>query len=706
MNFEGQQGPFYNHFQNLEFDDRKENDDPSDKTYIYRNLMAQISFAANSKFVSAHAIEMLLSDYSQHYINIVDSYKKNEGLNNFAEGALQICSYNKNESAQWESSLNTENILEMDCLQQLVKKSQKFTQRYTNKSTVQLLNMFDVTKTAGVNEKSTCNQVPASNQTPITDFSSKFSPPLPKVVSEGDPSKKNDYFGSNFHFNKTTAFGTIGGNKSSHASQNYISGQYDTNYISGHQYQDFTSVANDRVKESFIGNTLNRTFFSKKSLFTNSGSGCQENSSSRFDYDQAVDQKNRHQFWRSTGQDIEDDNEFEKYPAKSIDFRTAREQMVVNHQKKYERGGVGSGSTTTSVSRKCLGTRRGLNSKFVSPMNNRDQENYEGDGLTHSSSIKRPVVGKNEENECVDGRLKGIDPKIIELIMNEIMDHGPGVNWDDIAGLEFAKKNIKEIVVWPMLRPDIFTGLRGPPKGLLLFGPPGTGKTLIGKCIASQSKSTFFSISASSLTSKWVGEGEKTVRALFAVARCHQPTVIFIDEIDSLLSQRNDNEHESSRRIKTEFLVQLDGATTESEERLLIIGATNRPHEIDEAARRRFVRRLYIPLPDANARKQIILNLLCKQKHYLNPEELEIICQKTEGYSGADMNNLCREAALGPIRSLPFGDIENITADEVRPIEFSDFEDALLQVKASVSSKDLQGYNVWNKMYGSGSSTK
>lgn len=295
---------------------------------------------------------------------------------------------------------------------------------------------------------------------------------------------------------------------------------------------------------------------------------------------------------------------------------------------------------------------------------------------------------------------------MIELVMNEVMDHGPNIGWDDIAGLDFAKKTIKEIVVWPMLRPDIFTGLRGPPKGLLLFGPPGTGKTLIGKCIASQSKSTFFSISASSLTSKWVGEGEKMVRALFAVARCHQPAVVFIDEIDSLLSQRSDGEHEASRRIKTEFLVQLDGAATLSEDRLLVIGATNRPQEIDEAARRRFVKRLYIPLPETAARKQIVLNLLSQQVYQLSEPELDVICSKTDGYSGADMANLCREAALGPIRSMPFGDIENITAEQVRPIEFQDFEEAFLQVRASVSDKDLDLYIEWNNMFGSSSAVR
>jgi SpoVK/Ycf46/Vps4 family AAA+-type ATPase len=220
------------------------------------------------------------------------------------------------------------------------------------------------------------------------------------------------------------------------------------------------------------------------------------------------------------------------------------------------------------------------------------------------------------------------------------MDKSHPVAWEDIAGLEHAKKSIKEIVVWPMLRPDLFNGIRGPPKGLLLFGPPGnyqqkiiigTGKTLIGKCIASQCKATFFSISSSSLTSKWVGEGEKMVRALFAVARVHQPSVIFVDEIDSLLTQRLEGEQEATRRIKTEFLVQFDGVGTDAEDRILLIGATNRPQEIDEAARRRFRKKLYIPLPEDQARKIIVQNLLKKQQHSLSSNDIEDIIRKTKG---------------------------------------------------------------------------
>lgn len=150
--------------------------------------------------------------------------------------------------------------------------------------------------------------------------------------------------------------------------------------------------------------------------------------------------------------------------------------------------------------------------------------------------------GADLPEEMQDERYKNLDPRMVENIENEIMERQLEITWDDIAGLEFAKKTINEIIIWPMLRPDIFKGIRAPPRGIMFFGPPGTGKTLLGKAIAAQSKSTFMSISASTLTSKWVGEGEKMVRTMFAIAAIHQPTVVFIDEIDSLLSARNDND--------------------------------------------------------------------------------------------------------------------------------------------------------------------
>ena len=155
------------------------------------------------------------------------------------------------------------------------------------------------------------------------------------------------------------------------------------------------------------------------------------------------------------------------------------------------------------------------------------------------------------------------------------------------------------------------------------------------------------------------------VRALFAVARVHQPSVVFIDEIDSLLTSRSEGEHESSRKMKTEFLVQLDGATTVGEERILVVGATNRPQELDDAARRRLVKRLYIPLPDQPARLQILTRLLSKEKCAVTWQEMEDISQRTEGYSGADMANVCREAAFGTVRSLTIEQIQQMRKDDV-----------------------------------------
>lgn len=252
-----------------------------------------------------------------------------------------------------------------------------------------------------------------------------------------------------------------------------------------------------------------------------------------------------------------------------------------------------------------------------------------------------------------------------------------------------------------MLRPDIFTGLRGPPKGLLLFGPPGTGKTVLAKTIATEAGGAkFFSISASSLMSKWVGEGEKMVRALFAVARALQPSIVFIDEIDSLLTQRSEADQESSRRVKTEFLVQMDGAATSRDDRVLLIGATNRPAELDEAARRRMVKRLYIPLPDDEAREYLVRRLLKEQRHDIDDEGFSSIVDLTKGYSGSDLYALCAEAALGPVRNLG-SSIGTIDASKVRPISVQDFRAASKSVRASVAESDLEGYKEWNETFGS-----
>lgn len=234
-----------------------------------------------------------------------------------------------------------------------------------------------------------------------------------------------------------------------------------------------------------------------------------------------------------------------------------------------------------------------------------------------------------------------------------------------------------------------------------------TGKTLIGKAIAHESGATFFSISSSSLTSKWIGEGEKLVRTLFAVAAYQEPSVVFIDEIDSLLTQRKATENEASRRIKTEFLVQLDGTGTSGQGRVLIIGATNRPQELDEAVRRRFVKRLYIPLPTEDDRKALF-QVVIKQvdRHELTDADFDRLARKTKGYSGADLSSLCKEAAMEPLRiqveelkkaGKSIGDADK---DSVQPVSYKHFKAPLKRVKPSVSPDDLLQYEEWDNLYG------
>ncbi|KAJ5448894.1 ATPase AAA-type core [Penicillium cf. griseofulvum] len=338
------------------------------------------------------------------------------------------------------------------------------------------------------------------------------------------------------------------------------------------------------------------------------------------------------------------------------------------------------------------------------------------------SDQRTPTSETGDEDEEEDSEIskimeklpRGVDPQSAKQILNDIVVRGDEVHWDDIAGLEGAKKALKEAVVYPFLRPDLFSGLREPARGMLLFGPPGTGKTMLARAVATESKSTFFSISASSLTSKWHGESEKLVRALFGLAKALAPSIIFVDEIDSLLSARSSgSEHEASRRSKTEFLVQwsdLQRAAAGREQtsrekkegdasRVLVLAATNMPWDIDEAARRRFVRRQYIPLPEHHVREQQIRKLLSHQHHELSDADIQVLVQVTEGFSGSDITALAKDAAMGPLRNLGEA-LLHTPMDQIRAIISQDFEASLYSIRPSVSPDGLRRYEEWAKEFG------
>ena len=229
----------------------------------------------------------------------------------------------------------------------------------------------------------------------------------------------------------------------------------------------------------------------------------------------------------------------------------------------------------------------------------------------------------------------------------------PKVEWEAVGGLADAKRLLNEAVVLPLLIPDYFAAAacRSAWKGVLLFGPPGTGKTLLARAVASLGKTAFFNISASSLVSKFHGESEKIARTLFALARHHAPSIVFFDEVDALVSTRGAaGEHEASRRLKSELLMQMDGIDSSSGDGLVMVLATsNKPWDLDEAMRRRLERRIYVPLPDETARREM-LDIHLRGVGVAEDVEMESLATLTAGYSGADLQLACRDASMMPMR--------------------------------------------------------
>lgn len=286
-----------------------------------------------------------------------------------------------------------------------------------------------------------------------------------------------------------------------------------------------------------------------------------------------------------------------------------------------------------------------------------------------------------------------------------------GVKFDDIGALEDVKKALQELVILPMRRPELFShgNLLRPCKGILLFGPPGTGKTLLAKALATEAGANFISITGSTLTSKWFGDAEKLTKALFSYASKLAPVIIFVDEVDSLLGARGGSfEHEATRRMRNEFMAAWDGLRSKDSQRILILGATNRPFDLDDAVIRRLPRRIYVDLPDAKNRLKILRIFLVQEN--LEPDfEFEKLASATQGYSGSDLKNLCIAAAYRPVQELLEEEKKGSTSGVppvLRRLNLDDFIQSKAQVGPSVAydATSMNELRKWNEQYGEGGS--
>ncbi|KAH8167854.1 hypothetical protein CIB48_g365 [Xylaria polymorpha] len=297
-----------------------------------------------------------------------------------------------------------------------------------------------------------------------------------------------------------------------------------------------------------------------------------------------------------------------------------------------------------------------------------DKEKHEQARIKAKANLSR--LRKSREVDGADGDDTGNDdrkgPRIEDLALNEyenmvalevVAPEDIPVRFNDIGGLDDIIEEVKESVIYPLTMPHLYSHaapLLSAPSGVLLYGPPGCGKTMLAKAVAHESGASFINLHISTLTEKWYGDSNKLVRAVFSLARKLQPTIIFIDEIDAVLGTRRSGEHEASGMVKAEFMTLWDGLTSANTKglpaRIVVLGATNRIHDIDEAILRRMPKKFPVSLPDKNQRLRILQLLLKGTKTEPNNFNIEYIARVTAGMSGSDIKEACRDAAMAPVR--------------------------------------------------------